>query len=362
MEPSPKPEPHRPAVIQPSENAVLLPCEPEQFRDFISGLLGQPQVIGRNLKLTFDVNRDQLVNLHHLVMQRILAQNDATLMGFSVRILYGDGSSVILNSIEDLTTYSEVRPLVSVGAVMQWTLLVHFRGREIPEKQEISISFSTEAHYKQMFSDDSDEAVSIFSFSYPSTIGIRISHTDRSWGTDLESLITKHIEGFEVKIPKTHIILRKYSTFISMVCGAMLALSLAAGASRYASSENALAFAAAQRAWTKLPHDGTPSIALKLDYLTELFRNRGSFMSLMSGPAVIISIVAMSVLFAIFLQPRLAPKRPSFVLLTKQSEDEKTISLEKLKRSWISLAIYLIFAVFIGVLGNYAYAIVSKFF
>ena len=97
--------------------AVLLPCTPDEFREFLSGLLGKPQTIEKSIYGVFEVPHDAVANTFHLVDQRIDQQNEATLIQFTVWIEYDDNSSVLLNSLQDFLTYSEVRPIASVGVV-----------------------------------------------------------------------------------------------------------------------------------------------------------------------------------------------------------------------------------------------------
>ena len=58
---------------------VTLPCSPEDFRDFIGGLLGKPQTVEHRIRGSYEVDLAALTNLHHLVDQRIHQQNDAHL-------------------------------------------------------------------------------------------------------------------------------------------------------------------------------------------------------------------------------------------------------------------------------------------
>lgn len=134
-------EPEVPKPFDPNRTAVLLPCEPDQFRDFIAGLLGKPQVIERVISGPFTVTRGNVENLYHLLDQRLASQNDATLIQFVARIVYDDKSSVLLNSFGDFLAYKEVKPLISTSVHLSWIHLVKFRNKSAPEKQQIDISF-----------------------------------------------------------------------------------------------------------------------------------------------------------------------------------------------------------------------------
>jgi len=92
------------------EGFVVFPYNKEQLRDFITSLLGSPQTIGKAFRGEFEINLDDLRNLHQLIMQRVSQQNDGVLIQFKSKIVYSDNSSVELTSIDELLTYNEIRP------------------------------------------------------------------------------------------------------------------------------------------------------------------------------------------------------------------------------------------------------------
>jgi hypothetical protein len=90
-----------------AEYAFILPCKPEDFRDFVGGLLGRPQTITGIFFGPFEVNKSDIENFHHLVVQRVGQQNEGTLVQFTVSIVYDDESSVLLNSL--MTSFITLR-------------------------------------------------------------------------------------------------------------------------------------------------------------------------------------------------------------------------------------------------------------
>jgi hypothetical protein len=44
------------------EYGILLPCTPEDFGDFVTGLLGKPQTIEKSIFGVFEVQRDDVAN------------------------------------------------------------------------------------------------------------------------------------------------------------------------------------------------------------------------------------------------------------------------------------------------------------
>src|SRR5690606_18739310 len=138
----------------------------------------------------FEVTREHITHLYHLVEQRVQRQNQASLVQFSVRILYGNGSSVLLNSFADFDSYNEVQNLNSIGAILTWTYLIQFKDKPAPEKQEVSVSIGVADHsrFRGYFSRHvTDEESHMIA---DSEISLVIKHTERSWGFDIENLLS----------------------------------------------------------------------------------------------------------------------------------------------------------------------------
>src|SRR5260370_7953108 len=90
--------------------AITLPVEPDQLGAFVSGLLGKPQTMSRSMRGPFQVRRADIEDLHELIEQRLSSQNNASLVGFSAKIVYQDASSVLLNAFFQFKTYNQVKP------------------------------------------------------------------------------------------------------------------------------------------------------------------------------------------------------------------------------------------------------------
>ena len=102
-------------IINYSGGYVTLPFDQAQFKDFVVSLLGRPQTIEKRIYGRFEVNLQNLQSFHYLIDQRLTQQNNALLSQFRAKIYFSDDSSITLNSFEELITYNEVRPLVSVA-------------------------------------------------------------------------------------------------------------------------------------------------------------------------------------------------------------------------------------------------------
>jgi hypothetical protein len=168
--------------------AVTLPVGEDQLKEFLAGLLGKPQTIARRLHGPFKVTRADIEDVHILLEQRISAQNNAALASFVARIVYDDNSSVQLNSFLEFKTYNEVKPLRSTAIHLSWTYLVQFQNKTIYEKQQVDLSISVAEPDRQVIIDAEFPNRRIARLGHRGLINLRISHSDRSWGGDIDAL------------------------------------------------------------------------------------------------------------------------------------------------------------------------------
>jgi hypothetical protein len=76
-----------PSPGQPSAaGQIAIPNDPRILGEFIANLLGQRRSIERQFDdYRFEIDLDWLQNLHHIIEQRLAAQNAAQLISFSAR-------------------------------------------------------------------------------------------------------------------------------------------------------------------------------------------------------------------------------------------------------------------------------------
>ena len=78
------------------QSRVTLPVSEEQLGDFITGLLGQPQSVEREVRFPFDIDQAWLVDLFQKIDQRVTQQ--ATFVqkaGFRATIFLEGGVNVL---------------------------------------------------------------------------------------------------------------------------------------------------------------------------------------------------------------------------------------------------------------------------
>ncbi|WP_299522321.1 hypothetical protein [Winogradskyella sp.] len=176
---------------------VSLPFNENQFKDFIVSLLGKPQTITKHLRGKFEIDKNNLTSIFEIINQRIYQQNDAKLIQFRASIYYNDNTTVTLNGYDHLVNYNEKLPLISQAVHLTWQYLVKFKDKGSFEKQEIALSFITETDGSVPFVDETFARP-----YYDSGVSFRISHTGRTWGADIEAILTKHLETLVQKESK----------------------------------------------------------------------------------------------------------------------------------------------------------------
>lgn len=325
---------------------VTLPCSPEDFRDFIGGLLGKPQVAEQRIAGSFEVDLASLTNLHHLVDQRIHQQNDAHLVQFLAKIVYDDDSSVQLNSFEDFARFQEVHPKISVGVSLTWIYLITFQRKNVPEKQQIDITFSST---EGLFVDGS-----LASFSRGPDIRIAVSYTERTWGQDMQSLLVGHIGGLVKAVSPLRQWAATRSDLLGLGSGVAFVLASAVGvmiaSDALINSQVAIA--------TKLfgaPASTLAQLAERIEYLVSV-TGQGLWPRF-AFAAVVLLLVALvlSVVFGV-LVTSIAEIRPrAFILLTDAARANRTRQQDADRRVWFARVGSIVASLAGGIVSNILY-------
>lgn len=327
--------------------SVMLPCEPEQFKEFINGLLGKPQTITQEMHGVFTVDKQSVINLHHLICQRIEQQNHGALIQHTARIVFNDGSSVLLNSLADFESYYEIRPVTSTEVHLSWSFLIQFPDRKFPEKQVVEISFTTGGGTAFNYERGEEIVFRNFGFLEMGSAGFRIQHTARTWGADIQGLLANHLNSILVKEHPFRAFVRKHSGKLSgFVSGAFFFIVVAEifrTGSKLISIQNGLI--------TQLKADS----ASKLDYIVNVISSGLWERYLLTSFSYLFIAIFVSIVIAIFIESRADTTKPSFILLTPQAELNKTKKLSKYNRKTFELFLSVIFTLVSGVAGNYMY-------
>lgn len=195
---------------------VALPFNENQFKEFVVGLLGKPQSISGSKEGIFEIELDDIRNIYSLLNQRINQQNDSHLISFNSSIVFSDDTTVLLNSIEELLSYSEIKPVVAKEIHLTFVYLIQFFDKDVPEKQEINLSFVTS---KENVLLNENKILDIYDpllvarrlrkRSKNGYIQYSIKHTARTWGSDLDALLSNHLTNLLKSEPKSTVFFRE---------------------------------------------------------------------------------------------------------------------------------------------------------
>lgn len=306
---------------------VSFPFTQTQFTDFLVSLLGRPQTITKKFVGSFEITKDTLITLFEVLNQRIYQQNESKLIQFRATIYYSDNSTVTLNGFDHLVHYNEKLPLISQAVHLTWTYVVKFRDKESFEKQEISISFITETENEISFDEDTKFD------SYHSFINFRIAHTARTWGADIEGLLTRHLQTIVKKTPRLLEFFKYNSNKVEYTFSGTLML---------------ITFTFSIFKTLKLIKIvDTSNVSVWLHHYAKIgFLFVGTYI-LIKATLLLLDE------FEIY-------ETPSFVLLTQESEKAKiktAITFKKRARRYVGV---MIGSIILGVLGNYVYDWLTK--
>jgi hypothetical protein len=306
---------------------VALPFNEEQFKDFIVSLLGKPQTITKKFRGTYEINKDNIITIFELLNQRVFQQNDSKLIQFRATIYYDDNSTVTLNGFEHLVHYNETLPLVSKAIHLTWQFLVKFRDKITYEKQEISLSFITENDGQVSFDDDLNFR------AYDNFVYLRIQHTARTWGADIEGLLSKHLQTVIVKPSKISDFFQyNHNRVEYAVSGFLFFITLI--------------FSSLKTLSMMKDSNITNNTIIWLHHY-------GKFIFLLAGTYIL------SKFTLILLEEFEMYSKPSFVLLTPESNKEKKKTEESYKRNWHKYLLTIITSLALSVAGNYVFAYLS---
>ncbi|MBO0334781.1 hypothetical protein J0X12_14235 [Sneathiella sp. CAU 1612] len=331
---------------------ISLPIDRDHFIEFISGLLGKPQSIEKTYAGQFEISVEDIINTHHLVAQRLNQQNDSALVQFIVSVSYDDGSTVHLNSLHDFQSYREVKPLVCVSVNLTWVYLVKFQKKDAPEKQQIDLTFSAGNNYDTVLLEpiifsSTTKPVRLFRHG----IKLRIEHTERTWGNDIESLLDGHIKTL-IREPKNA---QKWVSSnngkIGLLVGILFFLGAIYGSIRATQNfieYNKNTYIDIIKNYTEI----SQKINEKIDYIANaLLGGVWNLFDYYIATFLFVSFFT-SIFLGIWVSSRADTRRPSFILISQESKNKKIEYDNKHKRDWAMFFISVVISLVIGIVSN----------
>ena len=191
------------------EYKVTLPCNPEDFTDFVSSLLGKGLTIEKNYSDKYEVDAISLKQLYFLITQRA-EQNAGKLVSFNSKLYFSDRSSISFNSPDDLFSHNEIKKVQTRSMSMEMCFLIHFPSRQAPEKQTISITFTPGRVLRHrggyVHVDESE-------------VSLQIHHTEKSWALDIQNLFNEFFSNHIHKPNKLTKLWNKLNSYVSGLAG-----------------------------------------------------------------------------------------------------------------------------------------------
>lgn len=350
------------------ELTLSLPIKKKDLGVFISGLLGQQQSIERDIEASFDIDHVWVVNLHETINQRIYQQADAHLTNFTAVIYLENGLKRTFTSLEAFGTYSETKKLIPVGIKIIWVYLVKFPAKQYPERQQIT--FSAQIHSKEKSENIGDLKTSknrlessilnlITGEFERSSLNYQIDHTERTWGDDIESIISNQVDKVIRGNPLKNVLFGlSRLTLISIIF--LFSFIYPIYTVYLASSQQSIAMVEAMTNYLSLSHNlesSLDSVNIKLDSLANMVK--------IAGKKDEISVFSLLITFvgppiAIILLKLTRKNTYSFLVFSKESEKNRTLKLKQEKRSiWILVSSFCL-SILAGILANYGFAWLIK--
>lgn len=304
------------------DHYVVLPCDISEFGNFVTGLLGKPQELNGYVEGTFDVNYQEIVNIFHLVNTRVSDQNEGTLTFFSITVHYSNGTSITHNDVKKFKSYVPVDSCFPFEIVLNFTYLIKFPNNGTPEKQVIQVAILTDSDHSQNRKNHYIDGAFEYSISY----------TNRTWATDIGSLLKNHGETFVEKSSKFKRWLRMYiSEVLSTIISIMMVFLIVS--------------------WALHSYDViskiTPEDLVTGEYLDGILKYFVSSLSIISIAAILLYYIKKVSEYNLY------PPLDSFIVLAEKDSKYRDKRRKKSFWKWIAIFGTWLFSVVASLVANY---------
>jgi len=327
---------------------LTLPFNGDQFAVFIKGLLGTPQTITKRIRGNFEIHPKDLQNFHDLIDQRISQQNNGKLIQLKTQIYYTDESSVTLSSYEELVTYNEVKPVISEAVRMTWSYLIQFADKEAPEKQEIELLIVSTIQ-ENVIEDD-------IPVVYP-TLGqfkIIIKHTARSFGSDIESLLTHQINSLIIPCSELKTFLRKKSSTIGILTAILFLISSLT--TIYISTQS---FNKNEINRVANFIKDSKYVSAKTDYILNYIATNSQNLFFLKSLLFVVVSIFISIILGVWVESLADNKVKSYLIMTREALKNRDRLVKKSQRKFVLFWVSIGISVATGILANYIFKLLN---
>lgn len=336
---------------------VRLPYKDIEFKEFITGLLGEPQSLDGRVFGKFVISVKELENLHHLICQRIDSQNKGQLIQFIAKIAYDNDSIVTLNSLNDFLNYNEIKPVVPIVVYLSWNYLIQFPDKEYPEKQQIDVSFISQKSYNRYTIADILFRAAGGKIEKSGIVEYKIEHTSRSWGVDIENILVNQINIMIEKPKKSVQFIMEHRVGVAGIVSLSISTWLSMIGYKYIKFLQDRDLNSVKESLNKIGLDLNSKLNYLINYIAMNSLTKHSDRILLLAVA---SAFMLNIMF-IWTSVSLDIRKESYILLTEESRRYKERQDNKARRKWRIFIGTLITGILTGIIGNFIYAyLISK--
>jgi hypothetical protein len=326
---------------------IQVPIKKKDFGDFITSLLGQPETINGRKNGSFTIDHTWLVNLHHLIEQRIKLQAKSSLVDFTAVISYHDAPDRTITNAKGFIHFNETRIVTTKSIELNWTYLVIFPGKPAPEKQEISVKFIADPSIlitrpEAAFNRIAEHSGGLAMFT--------VAHTERTWGDDITALLVREVD--ECFKPETF-----YDEHHDAITAILGVICIAIGIFLPGFIEELIRYKEATELLVKALPNGILFTSLnideKLNLIFTILQPNNQLLTIGTGYKVLSFFCSLAISVVIIFG--FDPKKRSHILITKKDNTNKENYEKKEKFKLTKKLISVASAIILGVGGNYVY-------
>lgn len=191
-----------------------------------------------------------------------------------------------------------------------------------------------------------------------SSVFVRISHTERTWGVDMESLLTGHVRGWMQKPDPVRSYICAKSDNIGMIFSILFFLC-ALGGVFFAGAQLVSHYAAVAKGFSaKVGADVSEPARLlsKIDFLTDVIVTGVWPRFIFNSVSFLCIALLAAILLGVFISGKAENSPQSFILLSAESKKHREVALESVQERWRKFTYSIVFGVVTGILGNFFFA------
>jgi hypothetical protein len=294
------PEMLPPTSGQDAYGTIVIPCSPNDFGQFISGLLRVPKELRYARATPFILRFDDIRDFDRLIEQRISDQSRYSKASANFSAYYSDGTSVHCGEIEEFSSHANLNGSLCNRISMEWVYLIEFPQNKNPQKQQIRVEFYTSYGPKSYKKDEIDiHDLTSTSFFGEALAEFSVHHTNATFGYDMANLLKERIRRLSTPSKLQRIVRRswfKVPWFLLFgVSGAGLSLSISSSVNNF--------------------------LTFNAENVVEILLSGGLVSALAIATSLSVILVITFIALGSFLHDTIEKAKPSFIILNLEHQD-----------------------------------------